>query len=43
MLFIQMHYGVTNDLAAQCLLIAVGVGGLLVLLPSPGTGRHSLL
>jgi hypothetical protein len=45
MLFTPMPYGVTNDLAARCLLllIAVGIGGLLVLLSSPGTQRHSLL
>jgi ABC-type Fe3+ transport system permease subunit len=37
MVFTQMHYGVTNDLAARCLLllIAVGVGGLLVLIVPP--------
>jgi ABC-type spermidine/putrescine transport system permease subunit II len=44
MLFTQMHYGVTNDLAARCLLLllAVGLGGLLVLLVSPQAERNSL-
>jgi ABC-type spermidine/putrescine transport system permease subunit II len=42
MVFTQMHYGVTNDLAARCLLllIAAGVGGLLVLIWSPQAERH---
>jgi ABC-type Fe3+ transport system permease subunit len=37
MVFTQMHYGVTNDLAARCLLLllAVGAGGLLVLVVPP--------
>jgi iron(III) transport system permease protein len=45
MLFTQMHYGVTNDLAARCLLLllAVGLGGLLVLLASPKAERNSLV
>jgi iron(III) transport system permease protein len=36
-LFVQMHYGVTNDLAARCLwlLAAVAVGGALI----AGVGR----
>ncbi len=44
MVFTQMHYGVTNDLAARCLLLlmAVGLGGLLVLLSTPGAERHAL-
>jgi iron(III) transport system permease protein len=44
MLFTQMHYGVTNDLAARCLLLllAVGLGGFLVLLVSPQAERNSL-
>jgi iron(III) transport system permease protein len=45
MLFTQMHYGVTNDLAARCLLllIAVGAGGVLVLVASPGAERQAFL
>ncbi len=44
MLFTQMHYGVTNDLAARCLLLllAAGVGGLLVLLSFPPDERQTL-
>jgi ABC-type Fe3+ transport system permease subunit len=42
MLFTQMHYGVTNDLAARCLLLllAVGIGGLLVLISFPQADRR---
>jgi iron(III) transport system permease protein len=45
MLFTQMHYGVTNDLAARCLLLllAVGLGGLLVLVAAPQPDRHAML
>ena len=43
-LFTQMHYGVTNDLAARCLLLlaAAGIGGVLVLLASAGEDSRSL-
>jgi ABC-type Fe3+ transport system permease subunit len=45
MVFTQMHYGVTNDLAARCLLLllAVGAGGVLVLALSPRAGRRTFL